>query len=67
MKHSVLFDTGPEEEAWERNVKRLAPELASIEVIHLSHWHRDHSGGYLLLRDHYVPLTNYTRGYAQSH
>ncbi|KAJ5288613.1 hypothetical protein N7478_001643 [Penicillium angulare] len=46
-KHSVLFDAGPEEDAWERNVQRLRPDLASVEVIQLSHWHRDHSGGLL--------------------
>ncbi|KAJ5111006.1 hypothetical protein N7532_001541 [Penicillium argentinense] len=46
-KHSVLFDTGPEEDVWERNVKRLRPDLSSVEVIQLSHWHRDHSGGLL--------------------
>ncbi|KAJ5910097.1 hypothetical protein N7504_004740 [Penicillium tannophilum] len=45
--HSVLFDVGPEEDIWERNVKRLRPDLASVEVIQLSHWHRDHSGGLL--------------------
>ncbi|KAJ5377671.1 uncharacterized protein N7496_005080 [Penicillium cataractarum] len=45
QKHAVLFDAGPEEDAWERNVKRLRPDLASVEVIQLSHWHRDHSGG----------------------
>ncbi|KAJ5918389.1 hypothetical protein N7454_010764 [Penicillium verhagenii] len=46
-KHSVLFDVGPEEDVWERNVKRLRLDLASVEVIQLSHWHRDHSGGLL--------------------
>ncbi|KAJ5780382.1 hypothetical protein N7457_005542 [Penicillium paradoxum] len=46
-KHAILFDAGPEEEAWERNVKRLRPNLSSVEVVHLSHWHRDHSGGLL--------------------
>lgn len=43
----MLFDTGPEEAAWERNAKRLRPNLHDIELIHLSHWHRDHSGGML--------------------
>lgn len=43
-KHSVLFDVGPKEDAWEQNVKRLRPNLASVELIQLSHWHRDHSG-----------------------
>ncbi|KAJ5124114.1 uncharacterized protein N7515_007939 [Penicillium bovifimosum] len=46
-KHCILFDAGPEEEVWERNVKRLGPNLSSVEVVHLSHWHRDHSGGLL--------------------
>ncbi|KAL1968157.1 hypothetical protein VTN77DRAFT_2288 [Rasamsonia byssochlamydoides] len=47
VKHSILFDTGPEEQAWERNVTRLQADISSIEVIQLSHWHRDHSGGML--------------------
>ncbi|KNG82106.1 metallo-beta-lactamase superfamily protein [Aspergillus nomiae NRRL 13137] len=45
VKHSVLFDAGPEGEIWERNVKRLRPDLSSVELVQLSHWHRDHSGG----------------------
>ncbi|KAF7717217.1 Uncharacterized protein PECH_007493 [Penicillium ucsense] len=44
-KHAMLFDAGPEEDIWERNVRRLKPNLASVEAIQLSHWHRDHSGG----------------------
>lgn len=46
-QHTILFDTGPEESAWERNAKRLNVDPAPIEVIQLSHWHRDHSGGML--------------------
>ncbi|KAJ5336458.1 hypothetical protein MYU51_017119 [Penicillium brevicompactum] len=46
-KHTVLFDAGPEEEAWQRNVNRLRADISSVEVIQLSHWHRDHSGGML--------------------
>lgn len=45
IKHSILFDAGPEGEIWERNVKRLRPDLSSVELVQLSHWHRDHSGG----------------------
>ena len=47
QRRTMLFDTGPEEPAWERNAKRLGAEIGSIETIHLSHWHRDHSGGML--------------------
>ena len=45
--HMILFDTGPEESAFERNAKRLKAELGKVETIQLSHWHRDHSGGML--------------------
>ncbi|KAG2413880.1 hypothetical protein HFD88_003070 [Aspergillus terreus] len=44
-RHSILFDAGPEPDAWERNVSRLRPDLAAVEMVQLSHWHRDHSGG----------------------
>ena len=44
QKHSILFDAGPEEEAWERNVRRMKPDLSAVELVQLSHWHRDHSG-----------------------
>ncbi|KAK4550732.1 hypothetical protein LTR36_000311 [Oleoguttula mirabilis] len=47
QRHTLLFDTGPEEHAWERNVNRLRADIKTIEAIHLSHWHRDHSGGML--------------------
>ncbi|EME42773.1 hypothetical protein DOTSEDRAFT_73530 [Dothistroma septosporum NZE10] len=47
QQHTILFDTGPEESAFERNAKRLRADLAKIETIQLSHWHRDHSGGML--------------------
>jgi 7,8-dihydropterin-6-yl-methyl-4-(beta-D-ribofuranosyl)aminobenzene 5'-phosphate synthase len=43
----VLFANGPEEDAWDCNAKRLGGNLASIEMVHLSHWHQDHSGGML--------------------
>lgn len=49
-KHTILFDTGPEEEVWRRNARRLglADTVASdLERVVLSHWHRDHSGGML--------------------
>ncbi|KAF6823929.1 metallo-beta-lactamase superfamily protein [Colletotrichum plurivorum] len=46
-RRTILFDTGPEEDMWERNAKRLGPDIGHIEVIVLSHWHRDHSGGML--------------------
>ncbi|KAF2707409.1 hypothetical protein K504DRAFT_411605 [Pleomassaria siparia CBS 279.74] len=44
---TMLFDTGPTESIWSTNAARLAPALQNISLIHLSHWHRDHSGGML--------------------
>ena len=46
-RRTILFDTGPEESAWERNATRLQASITDIEAIQLSHWHRDHSGGML--------------------
>jgi 7,8-dihydropterin-6-yl-methyl-4-(beta-D-ribofuranosyl)aminobenzene 5'-phosphate synthase len=42
--HTVLFDVGPYPGLWLDNARRLAIDLAAIEVIFLSHWHFDHSG-----------------------
>jgi 7,8-dihydropterin-6-yl-methyl-4-(beta-D-ribofuranosyl)aminobenzene 5'-phosphate synthase len=45
---TMLFDTGPEEYAFERNVTRLALDLGGVESIMLSHGHWDHAGAMLL-------------------
>ena len=42
---TVLFDVGPYGEVWLANAARLALDLAAIDVLFLSHWHWDHSGG----------------------
>jgi 7,8-dihydropterin-6-yl-methyl-4-(beta-D-ribofuranosyl)aminobenzene 5'-phosphate synthase len=42
---TVLFDVGPYGDVWLANAERLAVDLASIDVLFLSHWHWDHSGG----------------------
>jgi 7,8-dihydropterin-6-yl-methyl-4-(beta-D-ribofuranosyl)aminobenzene 5'-phosphate synthase len=44
--HSVLFDVGPYPDLWLDNAERLDVDLASIELLFLSHWHFDHSGGF---------------------
>ncbi|KAK7189838.1 metallo-beta-lactamase superfamily protein [Paraphaeosphaeria sporulosa] len=43
--HTLLFDAGPEEDVFEKNVARSRADLSTVEHVHLSHWHRDHSGG----------------------
>lgn len=48
VRHTLLFDTGPEEYAFERNVTRLAVDIGAVESIVLSHGHWDHAGAMLL-------------------
>ncbi|KAF9398380.1 hypothetical protein BGZ94_006018, partial [Podila epigama] len=47
VEHRVLFDTGPHSAIFLENARRLEIEFEKIEVIVLSHWHIDHSGGML--------------------
>jgi 7,8-dihydropterin-6-yl-methyl-4-(beta-D-ribofuranosyl)aminobenzene 5'-phosphate synthase len=41
---TLLFDTGPDEVVFERNVERLGFDIGSVEGVVLSHGHWDHSG-----------------------
>ena len=45
--HTLLFDTGPEPDTFERNTCQLGIDLAGVEAIMLSHGHWDHAGGML--------------------
>jgi 7,8-dihydropterin-6-yl-methyl-4-(beta-D-ribofuranosyl)aminobenzene 5'-phosphate synthase len=47
-RHTVLFDSGPEDYAFERNTARLGADLGTVESIVLSHGHWDHSGAMFL-------------------
>jgi len=44
VRHSVLFDTGPEADILLRNVARLGIDPGTVEAIVLSHGHFDHVG-----------------------
>lgn len=44
---TLLFDTGPDEAVFERNVERLGFDVSTIEGIVLSHGHWDHCGAVL--------------------
>ncbi len=50
-RHTILFDSGPEEYAFERNTMRLSRDLGEVEAIVLSHGHWDHAGGMLKALD----------------
>ncbi len=45
--HTVLFDTGPEADTFERNTRQLGLDLGMVESVVLSHGHWDHAGGML--------------------
>ncbi|KAF9316636.1 hypothetical protein BG006_003502 [Podila minutissima] len=51
VEHRVLFDTGPQSAIFLDNARRLELEFEKIEVVVLSHWHIDHSGGMLAAVD----------------
>ncbi|KAG0311989.1 hypothetical protein BGZ99_009791 [Dissophora globulifera] len=51
IEHRMLFDTGPQPANFLENAKRLEIEFEKIEVIVLSHWHVDHSGGMMAAVD----------------
>jgi len=42
--HTLLFDTGPEDWVFERNVVRLGADLGKVGAMVLSHGHWDHAG-----------------------
>lgn len=46
VQHTILFDVGPYPQYWLDNAERLGVDLAQIEMLFLSHWHFDHSGGF---------------------
>src|SRR5262249_10171761 len=43
-EHTLLFDTGPDESVFERNVVRLGVDMGSVDAMMLSHGHWDHAG-----------------------
>jgi 7,8-dihydropterin-6-yl-methyl-4-(beta-D-ribofuranosyl)aminobenzene 5'-phosphate synthase len=51
FRRTVLFDSGPEEYAFERNCARPGVNVGAVESIVLSHGHWDHGGGMLKALD----------------
>src|SRR5437588_8255214 len=50
-RRTFLFDSGPEEYAFERNCARIGADMGTVESIVLSHGHWDHGGGMLKALD----------------
>ena len=52
---AVLFDTGFKQDTVLHNVLHLGVDLSPVEKVVLSHFHSDHTGGLLILREHFRP------------
>ena len=50
---AVLFDTGFKKDTVLQNVLDLGVDLSEVEKVGLSHFHSDHTGGLLILREHF--------------
>ena len=50
---AVLFDTGFKRDTVLHNVLHLGVDLSQVEKVVLSHFHSDHTGGLLVLREHF--------------
>ena len=50
---AVLFDTGFKQDTVLHNVLHLGVDLSQVEKVVLSHFHSDHTGGLLVLREHF--------------
>ena len=43
-KHNILFDVGPDKTYYD-NAKKLGIDLSEVDILVISHGHRDHGGG----------------------
>jgi len=48
--HRILFDTGAHPDVVLKNAQTLRVDLTTVPEAILSHWHNDHTGGFLTLR-----------------
>ncbi len=49
--HRILFDTGAHTDVVLKNARTLKLDLTTVPEVILSHWHWDHVGGFMTLRD----------------
>lgn len=57
-KESILFDTGFHEDTVIHNAKVLNKDLSKVEKVILSHYHSDHTGGLIKLRNVYKKIND---------
>ena len=51
VSRTLLFDTGPDADVFQRNVRLLQTDLATVDAMVLSHGHWDHAGAMPLALD----------------
>ncbi|MBI4624125.1 MAG: MBL fold metallo-hydrolase [Verrucomicrobia bacterium] len=49
--HRILFDTGAHTDVVLKNARALKVDLTTVPDVILSHWHSDHVGGFMTLRE----------------
>jgi 7,8-dihydropterin-6-yl-methyl-4-(beta-D-ribofuranosyl)aminobenzene 5'-phosphate synthase len=59
LRHTLLFDAGPEGPLFLRNCQNLGISLAAVEAIAISHGHWDHMGALLDALDHITRQTGH--------
>ncbi len=60
-RQTLLFDTGPDVDVFQRNVRLLKADLTAVDAMLLSHGHWDHAGAMLAALDLMRPLTSSRR------
>jgi 7,8-dihydropterin-6-yl-methyl-4-(beta-D-ribofuranosyl)aminobenzene 5'-phosphate synthase len=55
--HRILFDTGGHSDVVLKNCGTLKIDLTTVPEVVLSHWHPDHVGGFITLRDSVLATT----------
>src|SRR3954465_12387931 len=48
--HRMLFDTGAHSDVVLKNTRTMQIDLTTVPEVILSHWHSDHIGGFMSLR-----------------
>ena len=46
LEKTILFDTGQHPEIFKRNIEKLGIDISKVDMVFLSHYHDDHSGGF---------------------
>ena len=63
----MMLDTGWDEAIFRHNLQKSGYKPADIDVVAISHWHPDHSGGLEYLMKNNPKLIAYVPDHSQHH